>query len=323
MRARVLFIGGWGRSGSTLLDRVLGHVPGVVSLGEVREIWVRGVIEDRPCGCDRPFSECPFWTEVGDRAWGGWRSFDVDEAVRLQRALDKPWVVPFLVPATPPPPVRDAATAYRALLDRLYHAIAETAGPNLRALVDSTKIPSQAYLLRGVPSVDLRVLHLVRDSRGVAYSWRKLVEKKVSAGDPAYLPRYGVAGSAARWLIYNAQTTALARLGVPYGFLRYEDLIADPRGQVQRVLALAGVVPTAQELSFLGDDAVELVASHTVEGNPMRFTFGRSTLRVDDEWRAAMPSRDRAALTALTLPGLVRYGYGVHGRDPAGPAERT
>ena len=79
MRARVLFIGGWGRSGSTLLDRVLGHVPGVVSLGEVREIWVRGVIEDRPCGCDRPFSECPFWTEVGDRAWGGWRSFDVDD----------------------------------------------------------------------------------------------------------------------------------------------------------------------------------------------------------------------------------------------------
>ena len=29
---KVLYIMGWGRSGSTLLDRVLGQVPGVVSL---------------------------------------------------------------------------------------------------------------------------------------------------------------------------------------------------------------------------------------------------------------------------------------------------
>ena len=45
-RVRVLYIGGWGRSGSTLLDRVLGQVPGVVSLGEVRELWQRGWAEN-------------------------------------------------------------------------------------------------------------------------------------------------------------------------------------------------------------------------------------------------------------------------------------
>ncbi|MEX0989174.1 MAG: sulfotransferase domain-containing protein [Actinomycetota bacterium] len=318
-RVRVLFIGGWGRSGSTLLDRLLGHVPGVVSLGEVREIWLRGVVEDRPCGCDRAFSACPFWTEVGERGWGGWNQLDVHRAIELQNELDKPWMVPLLAmpgaAARVRPGTRSQVDTYRAILDTLYGAIAETAGPDTRALVDSTKIPSHAYLLRSVPRVDLRMLHLVRDSRGVAYSWRKLVQKKVSKGDPAYLPRYGVAGSAARWLVYNAETSAIARLGVPYAFMRYEDLIADPAGQTQRALALAGVVPAAEDLEFLDGREVELAPSHTVEGNPMRFTFGRRTLRVDDEWRAALPARDRIALTGLTLPGLIRYGYGVRGRN--------
>ena len=35
-RTKVLFIGGYGRSGSTLLDRLLGQIDGFVSVGEVR-----------------------------------------------------------------------------------------------------------------------------------------------------------------------------------------------------------------------------------------------------------------------------------------------
>jgi len=319
-RARVLFIGGWGRSGSTLLDRLLGHVPGVVSLGEVREVWLRAVVEDRPCGCDRAFSACPFWTEVGERAFGGWGGLDVERAIRLQASLDKPWMIPAFVGAPRLPGAGGARTAgdvreYRAILDDLYRGIAETAGPETRILVDSTKIPSHAYLLRGIDRVDLRVLHLVRDSRGVAYSWRKVVEKKVSQGQPQYLPRYGVVGSAARWLVYNAETSALARLGVPYAFLRYEDLISDPKMHVERALALAGVVSAPGELDFLDGREVELAPSHTVEGNPMRFTLGRRRLAVDDEWRRELPRNDRIALTALTLPGLLRYGYGLGGRN--------
>ena len=50
-RTRVLVIGGWGRCGSTLLDMLLGEIDGFVSAGEVRELWLRGCVEDRPCGC--------------------------------------------------------------------------------------------------------------------------------------------------------------------------------------------------------------------------------------------------------------------------------
>ena len=38
----VLFVGGLGRSGSTLLARMLGTIPGMVSVGELVHLWKRG-----------------------------------------------------------------------------------------------------------------------------------------------------------------------------------------------------------------------------------------------------------------------------------------
>ncbi|HEY2794503.1 MAG TPA: sulfotransferase, partial [Micromonosporaceae bacterium] len=37
--ARVVFLGGLGRSGTTLLERILGEVPGVCALGELVHLW--------------------------------------------------------------------------------------------------------------------------------------------------------------------------------------------------------------------------------------------------------------------------------------------
>ena len=69
---RVLFISGWGRSGSTLLDRMLSSSLGFFASGELREVWWRGVQENRQCGCGVGFNECPFWRAVGIEAFGGW-----------------------------------------------------------------------------------------------------------------------------------------------------------------------------------------------------------------------------------------------------------
>ena len=66
----VLFIGGLGRSGSTLVDRVLGQTPGVCSVGELVFLWERGLLANERCGCGEPFDGCPFWKEVGVRAFG-------------------------------------------------------------------------------------------------------------------------------------------------------------------------------------------------------------------------------------------------------------
>src|SRR5437762_9655496 len=57
--------------------------------------------------------------------------------------------------------------------------------------------------------VDLRTVHLVRDSRGVAWSWQRRVEKKVTEGAPALLPRFGPVAASARWLRSEEHTSEL------------------------------------------------------------------------------------------------------------------
>ena len=81
----VLYVGGLGRSGSTLLDRMLGRLDDVWSVGELVHLWERGLKENNRCGCGRCFADCPFWRRVGEVAFGGWDTLDADEVLALRR----------------------------------------------------------------------------------------------------------------------------------------------------------------------------------------------------------------------------------------------
>ncbi|MCZ7671658.1 MAG: sulfotransferase [Chloroflexi bacterium] len=59
----VLFIAGAGRSGSTLLERMLGQTADLSPIGELRHLG-RQDFELDLCGCGQRFQECPFWAAV-------------------------------------------------------------------------------------------------------------------------------------------------------------------------------------------------------------------------------------------------------------------
>ena len=305
---RVLVIGGWGRCGSTLLDMMLGQVPGLVSAGEVRELWLRGCVENRPCGCGASFRTCPFWTEVGEAAFGGWDNLDLDRVLRVRYTVDRPWGVPRLLSRRPAGDGDDGLAMYGDVLARLFEGIRKVSGA--RVVIDSSKLPSHTMMLRRTADVDVRLVHLVRDSRGVAYSNTKVVLKQVTEGEPTMLPRHGAVGASARYTLYNGLTAWTNRLDVDYMLLRYEDLIADPERNLRAILAHAGE-PDDVELPFLTSEGALLAENHLVDGNPVRFSKGAVPLRSDEEWRTRMTSRDRRLVTALTLPLLATYGYPV------------
>ncbi|HEY7401605.1 MAG TPA: sulfotransferase [Actinomycetota bacterium] len=306
---RILYVAGWGRSGSTLLDRMLGQVPDVFSAGELRDIWRRGVLEDRLCGCGERFSACPVWSEVGRRAFGGWDRVDVVELQRLRDRLDRPWAPPLVIGSRLVPGLDRDLSRYVDALDRLYFAIRETTGARL--IVDSSKIPTYLLLLRQLPDADLRVVHLVRDSRGVVFSWQRHVARGDGGEDSAgvdELRRYGTGSAAARYLFYNG-LTHVVRWGVPSLFLRYEDLVREPRSGLRAILRHAGVDVDDAALAFVGDDGLELGVNHTVDGNPIRLATGAVRLHEDDAWRREMDPKARRFVTAVTSPLLSRYGY--------------
>ena len=58
---KILYIAGYGRSGSSILARLLAQQDGIVSLGEFH--MAPGKFrEDAPCSCGEPLSQCKFWS---------------------------------------------------------------------------------------------------------------------------------------------------------------------------------------------------------------------------------------------------------------------
>ncbi len=304
-RPVVLYLGGFGRSGTTLLDRMLGEVLGVVSSGEVVHLWERGVRGDERCGCGQCFSACPLWTEVGRKAFGGWEALDVERVIGLKRAVDRNRFIPAMVANALLPGYRSRMREYADLLGRLYGALHEVSAA--RVIVDSSKHASYGYLLREVPGIDLRLVHAVRDPRGVANSWLKQRRRPEVAYGKSYMPMYSPGRSGLLWSGHNAMVAGLTRL-VPSIVVRYEDLMDDPAAELRRVLSLAGL-PSDVPLTQLHGDAVELRPAHTVAGNPMRFRTGRLVLRRDEGWRTDLPKRSQALVELVTWPLRLRYRY--------------
>jgi Sulfotransferase domain len=308
-RVRVLYVGGIGRSGSTLVERLLGQLPGVCPVGELVHLWERGITEGERCGCGEPFRHCPFWQKVGTVAFSGWDKVEVRRVATLRSHVDRNRFIPALAGRHVRPGINGALTEYTSYYARLYRAISEVSGCEL--IVDSSKHPSLAHCLRWRSDIDLRVLHLVRDSRAVAYSWSRQVRRPDTENE-SYMTRYSTAMAAGQWTTQNAAFHLLPRVGCPTMRLRYEDFVAEPEAAMRQVAHFAGL-PAPAGFPFLGADGethwARLDQAHSVSGNPMRFTTGRITISRDERWRTGMPKARQRAVAALTFPLLARYGY--------------
>jgi hypothetical protein len=306
-RVRVLFISGFGRSGSTILGQILDGVPEMVHVGELNFLWDHNVLKNRQCGCGLPFSDCPFWQDVMGRAFGGSDAIDAMEMVRLQQLGTRTrHAIALLTPIARQRLVARLQPLIEAN-EQLYRAIREVSGAQV--VVDSSKLPPYGYLQGQAPGVDLRCVHLVRDPRATAYSWSRRSGGGDDADSPfAWLPRVGPVHSAMTWSVWNVVTELLWRGDrARYLRVRYEDFVADPRAWSARVAAIAGV-PDAT-LPFVDDRTIEVGVAHTVAGNPNRFATGAVTIRSDDEWRRKFPRRDQLGVVGLTLPVFTRYRY--------------
>jgi hypothetical protein len=314
---RVAYLGGMGRSGSTLAERLLGEFPGVCIAGELVHIWQRGVVENERCGCGAQFGGCDFWTAVADAAFGGWRHVDTGRVANLRTRVDRTRWIPLLAGPVLPDGVRRDLAEYVGYYQRLYQAIAQVSG--CRLVVDSSKHASLAFCLSRSQAVDLRVIHVVRDSRAVAYSWTTRVRRPEASAD-SYMTRYSAARAAGQWNAQNGALQLLARSGTPMLRVRYEDLATSVKPALRAIAGFVGLPADEARLSFVGGAGpaqwAELGQAHTAAGNPMRFLVGKVPIKADDRWQTAMPQAQRRAVTALTLPLLRHYGY-VRGTSSA------
>lgn len=179
---KILYIAAWGRSGTTILDNLLGQVEGFLSTGELHQIWNRGLSQGRSCGCGLPLLQCPFWQQVFESGFGGLDHVDADAVMQSQGPIHTRHARQVLGA------VREGSLltryAYAQHLQGLYTGLASVDG--VRVVVDSSKYPTDAIVAAGLPGFEVYVLHVYRDPRAVAFSWGRVKnapDKQTDGGD--------------------------------------------------------------------------------------------------------------------------------------------
>jgi len=297
---KVIYIAGSGRSGSTILDRVLGSLEGVFSLNEIYRIWQDGFIENNLCSCGKPFTVCPFWSAVvadaiKDQSHIG-RHFALSSGVEHSRHF------PGLYTGMTSKKFKAKVEDYTEILRKLFFAIAKFSGEEI--IVDSSKIPSRALILSRVPGIEVHILHVVRDVRAVVHAWQK---NKYNPARRVSMRRYPAYRTIFFWIMRNAFSELLSSK-LPYVRVSYEDFASNPRGTLQSVVDRIQPV-RGQRLPFTKDNSIYLEPVHSISGNPQRFSFGVTTLRLDDEWRLNLDPMTRKLAYLFAYPLNARYGY--------------
>jgi hypothetical protein len=303
----VLFIGGAGRSGTTLLCSILGQSQDCFAAGEITHLWERGVLDDELCGCGQPFSRCDFWQEVMREAFGQLtrgEAYEIEES--RKKCCGLATLPGWLFPQLPRSGLLKAFSQYEPYLVALYRSIAKVSGKAV--VIDSSKFPPEALLLERSPSIDLRLAHVVRNCKAVVYAWQKKKRRPAVHWKPAYFNTYHPLVTCTAWLVFNRCFAAqIQRLGERAALIRYEDFIQDVQEAIPR---LCGRLAVREPVGYCeAPDQLSASSNHMVSGNPVRFSHQPIRLKPDREWETSLNWPQRWLVDLMAGRIQREYGY--------------
>lgn len=300
---RILFILGCGRSGSTILTNLLGSHPRIFGAGELCNLIDHGWMQGYYCSCGVRVPVCSFWQRVR-KLWDG----DPESHLHTQRSQERffSWLRRQARPARQTTISSDSP--YATMTRQLFAAVAEAA--QCQVVVDASKSPFRLASLARIADLDLRVVHLIRDGRGVAYSLARGARADPRAGVQHDLPSRSLSRTARRWKWVNRISETVCRQ-LPRErtmALRYEDFAAAPAPSLARIGALLEL--DLSSVARAAEDGARFDAGHNVAGNRLRMQ-GPTRLKLDDRWQRDLPDRDRRRFERIAGSALRGYDYPI------------
>ena len=293
-KLRVIYIGGAEHNGSTFLGASLGNHDLVTCVGELSELPREGWITDSACACGLRISECAFWATVR-QTWEKNVNDQVNSLTSLENAFDRNRRFPHLIVNK----YRKSGefSKYCYYTYELFHAIRQVSGNSV--IVDTSKRFSRALALSLVEGIDLKLIHLVRDARGVVHSWTK----------PYRSRRRGLLDASIRWNLTNGAFDLIRRfLGDERVLVvRFEDLITEPTKALSQIGDFTNLnFGSVAGLLMNGDP---LVLGHMGIGNDFLRREKSVILRSKIDWPQKMPKDDQRRVWLLTARRMRYYGY--------------
>ncbi len=259
---KVIYIAGYGRSGSTILDILLSQEEHVFGAGELHFLFQDWSEPNRHCSCGERYPDCPFWGDLSD-------VMDIEASAKVISGMEQASQLQNIVEGLVSPGQR---RRYEEIQHQLFYYIQEKA--SCEFIVDSSKtkpeMAARPLAISRLTQTPLSMVHLVRDGRTTVQTILKKGSNWAAEGHirrkrfPLIRTAYGwktanqYALDHQQWLRENE-----------YSQMKYEDLMQTPEkllGQLEK-----GLNTTFKQARMSLESAHPLKVGHRVGGNRIRF----------------------------------------------------
>lgn len=293
---QVLYIGGYSRSGSTVLEMALASDPRIVSTGELTFLIDDADAAHRLCTCGKQYRACERYGSIlanlGQRDAKTVRQVEARANLSALRAGSVP---------------EGTSAAYRDIVRTMFDKIHIQTGA--KVIVDGSKsakdAAGRALALSRLAGLDVRFLHLTRSPDAVLDSYRRNGSNWVAEGHRKPRPLENLR-PVFGWTLANKIAKSMeSDLGAErYIRLKYEDFVGQPEASLERVGAFVDI--DLSETAKLIAEGKPLIAEHAVGGNRARHEGARLT-----QSKVSKPQKTLASLLINRIgQGLIsELGY--------------
>ena len=318
MPQKILYILGVGRSGSTLLNSILGNDSQIFGCSELVHAC-HPLMKDVKCACGQLFYSCPVWSEIIRQFKYKFGEGVLEELLALQQKLemyhtplDGKHSVIFRnisrVTKIKFPSIgvgKSKFSRYSELIAGLFQIISSiTCKP---IIVDSSKSPLRAQLFAEIFTHQFFVIRIVRDGRAAINSSKKqlLNSRKQLGWDVSPIP----AGRTIAGWIKDNLLCDVAYHNFPVNQriqIRYEDLVARPVEIVTQIADLLNY--DLNEINQLITQNKPLTHGHSMSGSRLRDKPIMS-IKLDQDWEKNLSKRELWMFHLAAGWLNKRYGY--------------
>lgn len=259
---KIIYIIGDGRSGSTILDSVLGNNSNTISVGECARFWNRFYEKETFCGCSDKIEECILWSRIDKSIKTKYKNY-CPESFR-----EKVKYILYFKNFSKIPELVDNPD-WKEFCDIVKHFYLSISKFNQnKIIIDSTKFPNWGYFLFCLDFAKINFIHLERNLQSVANSWKKKIILPEYHSKTVYMPIKSNFTILKNWIKIKYLCNKIEKNNTNFIFVEYEEFCQNPKLILNIIIKKTNI-----ELDI---NNLQIPYNHSIGGNPVRSNSNRS-----------------------------------------------